>query len=93
MVKLIANRRMRYGTRRLQAGDLFEARPKDARILVLLNRADKYVEPVKKRGKKESEPVREPVVEPVFDPVVDPVAEVAEADDEPAVEPDEADDK
>lgn len=45
MVKLIANRAMRYGTRSLTAGDVFDARPKDARVLTLLRRAERYVEP------------------------------------------------
>lgn len=77
MVKLIANRRMQYATRQLRAGDLFDARPKDARILVLLQRADLYVEPPKpKRGKKAADPAEaapEVVAEAVADPVVESV--------------------
>lgn len=77
MVKLIANRRMQYATRQLRAGDVFDARPKDARILVLLQRADLYVEPPKpKRGKKAADPVEvapEVVAEVVADPVVESV--------------------
>lgn len=39
MVKLIALDRMRYGTRRLLAGDEFEAKPSEAKIWVLLKKA------------------------------------------------------
>lgn len=45
MVKLIANRSMRYGTRSLTAGDVFDASLKDARLLIAVRRADAYVEP------------------------------------------------
>lgn len=78
MVKLIANRSMRYGTRRLMAGDVFEARHKDARVLVLLKRADKYVAP--KRGRKPKQ-AEEPVA--VVDPVVEPEVVAVETGVEP----------
>jgi hypothetical protein len=39
MVKLIALDRMRYRTRRLLAGDEFEAKPSEAKIWVLLKKA------------------------------------------------------
>lgn len=84
MVKLIANRRMQYATRQLRAGDLFDARPKDARILVLLQRADLYVEPPKlKRGKKAVDPV-EVAPEVVAEVVADPVVESAPDTDQQA---------
>jgi len=38
-MQLIANKSMRYATRRLAAGDLFTASAKDARILTALKRA------------------------------------------------------
>lgn len=82
MVKLIANRRMQYGTRQLRAGDLFDARPKDARILVLLQRADPYVAPPK-RGKKAEvvTPAAEAAVEVVASPLANPLVEPAQAGD------------
>lgn len=64
MIKLTAKRRMKYGTRRLAVGDVFEARDKDARILTLLNHAAIYVEPPKPKRKKAEEaeaPVEVPV--------------------------------
>lgn len=39
MVKLIANRRMNYATRRLLADDTFEAPLRDARVLIAVRRA------------------------------------------------------
>lgn len=40
MQRMMALKPMRYGTRRLQAGDYFEAKPKDARILLAVKRAE-----------------------------------------------------
>lgn len=37
---LIAKRDMRYGTRRLKAGDYFEASKRDAKVLAAVKRAD-----------------------------------------------------
>lgn len=74
-VALIANRSMRYNTRRLVAGDVFDARPKDAKLLVLVNRADVYVPPVKAKGRKREERVEE--VAPVEEPVVPEPVEIA----------------
>ena len=65
MIKLTAKRAMKYGTRRLGVGDVFEARDKDARILTLLGRAAVYVEPPKPKRRKAEEaeaPVEAPVV-------------------------------
>ena len=45
MVKLIAKRSQTYATRRLTAGDVFEASNRDARILTAIGRAARYVEP------------------------------------------------
>lgn len=39
MVNLIATKALTYKTRRLQADDLFEARPRDARILKAIGKA------------------------------------------------------
>jgi hypothetical protein len=39
MVKLVALRGMSYATRRLRAGDEFDARPRDARVLIAVQRA------------------------------------------------------
>jgi hypothetical protein len=39
MVNLIATKALTYKTRRLQADDLFEARPRDARLLVAIGKA------------------------------------------------------
>lgn len=39
MHKMIAKSSMRYGTRMLRAGDEFEARPRDARVLEAVGRA------------------------------------------------------
>lgn len=37
--KIVAQRSMRYGTRMLRAGDVFEAKDRDARLLVAIGRA------------------------------------------------------
>lgn len=42
-IQMVARRDMRYGTRRLKAGDPFEATRADARILTAVKRADPYV--------------------------------------------------
>ena len=47
MVKLIANRSMKYGRTRVPSGGVFEAKPKDAKLLVAIHKADYYVAPVK----------------------------------------------
>jgi hypothetical protein len=39
MTKIVANRSMRYGTRMLKAGDMFDAKPRDARLLIAIGRA------------------------------------------------------
>ena len=39
MQRLIATKSMRYATRRLQAGDVFEAKPRDARLLIAIRKA------------------------------------------------------
>lgn len=39
MMKLIAAKPMTYATRRLAAGDLFHASPRDGRLLLALSRA------------------------------------------------------
>lgn len=39
MSNLIATKALTYRTRRLVAGDLFEARPRDARLLVAIGKA------------------------------------------------------
>lgn len=39
MAELIATRALTYGTRRLTAGDAFQARPRDARILLAIGKA------------------------------------------------------
>ena len=44
-MKMIANKRLTYGTRRLQAGDEFEASPRDARLLAAVSRARLVPEP------------------------------------------------
>lgn len=45
MVKVIANAPIRHAGRNYKAGDVFEARRKDARLLTLIHRVDMYVEP------------------------------------------------
>lgn len=42
--RMIAAKPFRYGTRMLQAGDVFDARAHEARALVALKRADMYAE-------------------------------------------------
>ena len=39
MIDLIATRAMTYSTRRLQADDSFQARPRDARLLIAVGKA------------------------------------------------------
>jgi hypothetical protein len=49
-MKLTATKRLgRYGGKVLKAGDVFDAKPADARILLAINRATPYVEPPKPR--------------------------------------------
>ena len=45
MRKMIAARRLRYGTRMLRAGDEFEARPRDARLFVAIGAAREAPKP------------------------------------------------
>lgn len=37
--KIVASKSMRYGTRMLQAGDTFDAKERDARLLIAIGRA------------------------------------------------------
>ena len=59
MIKLTATRSMKYGSRRLVPGDVFDARDKDARILTLLGSAVVYVEPPRPKRKKAEEVVQQ----------------------------------
>lgn len=45
MPKLIANKALRYATRRMMAGDEFEANNRDARVLVAIGKARHVREP------------------------------------------------
>lgn len=72
MVKLTAKRRMQYAGRRLVAGDVFEARSNHARVLMLLNRAAIYVEPVKPKRRRAAERADEQVVEQIDETVIEP---------------------
>jgi hypothetical protein len=45
MIKLRANTNLSYGGKRVKAGEPFKAHPRDAKIFVLLHKADHYVEP------------------------------------------------
>jgi hypothetical protein len=45
MKEMEATKRLRYGTRRMLAGDTFMARPRDARLLEAIGRARPYVAP------------------------------------------------
>lgn len=45
MMKLVARKPMTYGTRHLVAGEVFEARPADARLLKAIRKAADHVEP------------------------------------------------
>lgn len=68
-MKLTATKRLkRYGGKDIKAGEVFECKPSDVRILKALDRAVDYVEPPPKR------------VAAVFKPIpVAPVAETAVA--------------
>lgn len=46
MKPMQATKALRYGTRRLLAGDTFEASARDARILTAIGKAKPYVAPV-----------------------------------------------
>jgi hypothetical protein len=60
MVKLVANKSMKYGTRRLVAGDVFDCLPQHVRVLIGIRRASTYVAPPPpKRQRKQAEPVVE----------------------------------
>lgn len=47
MQRLIATRNMTYATRRLQAGDVFYAKPNEARLLIAIKKAREDREPGK----------------------------------------------
>ena len=45
MIKMKATKNMRYGTRRLMAGDIFEVnKPSDVRVLKAIRKAEEYKE-------------------------------------------------
>lgn len=80
MVKMIASRGMRYGTRHLVAGEVFDANGRDARILALLRRAGRYVEP-KAVEPKAVEPKRKaPRATEAVEPAVEPLGAGDEAE-------------
>lgn len=67
MIKMIATQAMKYGTRRLEAGDVFEARKGHARVLEALKRAKETTDAIpqipvalKTRVLKASAPKAEP---------------------------------
>lgn len=45
-MKLRARKALTYATRRLQPGDIFEARPRDGRLLLAVRKAEEVREPV-----------------------------------------------
>ena len=60
LTKLIATKRLRYGTRALAAGDRFEARDRDAKLLVYAVKRAKFAkdEPAPKRGSRHARQFR-----------------------------------
>jgi hypothetical protein len=56
---LIATKSLRYGTRRLMADDGFQARPRDARLLVAIGKA--------RYATQDAKPADEPVVDDLSD--------------------------
>lgn len=48
MPTLKALKPLRYATRQLVAGDVFEAQPRDARVLQAIGRAEPHVEPLRR---------------------------------------------
>lgn len=78
LITLKALTRVKYGTRRLMAGDVFEVKPRDVRLLIALGKAEAS-KPV-----AASEPVAAPVLRPVTAKLgksgkVAPLGEVAPA--------------
>lgn len=51
-IDLIATRSMTYNTRRLMADDLFDARPRDARLLIAIGKARRVDGPVEASAPK-----------------------------------------
>jgi len=62
-MKLKACKHIRYGGKSLKAGEVFECKPADVRILMAIKHAEAYVEPVRK-----SYVSRNVVAEPVASP-------------------------
>lgn len=73
---LVAVQRMTYNTRRLQAGDSFDASERDARLLVGLRKAKIGPPPAPARAQPRAEPVRPPEpARPAAPPSAEPEAE------------------
>lgn len=75
MVTMIALRALVYAGRRIDAGDIFHARPHDARVLMAIRQADIFrpvVSKPSKRQYKRRDMAAEPVVSSVVEPVVEP---------------------
>jgi hypothetical protein len=83
MKKMVATKSMTYRTRRLRAGDEFEANRRDARVLTAIGKAKVAAEPVKRRqARAASAPPIETPGEPEPAPQQQSVAEQpAETDD------------
>lgn len=79
-VKLVATRQMMYATRRLVAGQPFEASPRDAKILKALKRA--VDAPAEEPPKPQAPPPPSPP---------EPQPTVTDSSDEPTRQPDEID--
>ena len=72
-MKLKARKYIRYAGKPVHAGDVFEARGADVRVLIAIGTAEKYTEPRKRAVPAVFKPTPAPLVAPV------PVAEAAVA--------------
>ena len=78
MARMVATKSMTYRTRRLCAGDEFEANRRDARVLAAIGKATAATEPMKRRqARVVSAPPVEVLREPDPVPKPQPVAEEA----------------
>ncbi len=70
-MKLKASKHIRYGGKSLKAGEVFECKPADVRILLAIKHAETYVEPVARK----TYATRVVFAEPVAPAAAEPAAE------------------
>lgn len=74
-MKLKASKHIRYGGKSLKAGEVFECKPADVRILLAIKHAETYVEPVARKTYATRVVFAEPVAPAAAEPAAEPAAE------------------